>query len=132
MLLGILVPLASGARSRFIMFLPMRQAVRQPRTFSPTLASVMVGVLSLFLSALWLSLSIGTVGTLYALVWSMGVAVLLSWPIVLFLGPIFGIYVAISFKGRRFLPNYALYIVTIACYGMEYWWLGYLFGHDSG
>jgi hypothetical protein len=99
----------------------------EQHAFSSMLASFMIAVIS---TPVWHFLLLfnphGSASPIKALLIALAIALLMSWPAWLILGPVFFIYVYRT--SRRHLPwtNLAAAVVTIGCFLGEIAWVNYL------
>ena len=116
---------AGLARLGFLIVLP--RTVPQQRVFSPTLASLMIGVLSTV--AWWMSFllftSHGEPDTFRRLLGAVLVALGFTWP-AWFPGPLFCLYLYLGWRGQRLWSDSVGYAVTASCFLAEYAWWTYL------
>jgi hypothetical protein len=123
----IILPVASVfLLSRLIIYAWMKRTGWRSSVFSPTAASLMIGIL---LTAAWYFVEFVRTGgnaTPYSIFVNIALALLLFWPIVLLLGTIFTSYVFHILRGAYFTSGLSLIAVSTACVAAEYVWFRYL------
>ena len=124
----VLLPIAVGTLlSRFGIYLSMRRHGAPPsHLFSPMVASLMMGILS-YVLVVFAFLNSRGVPSVTSVVLRFVFTLVLTWPLLLMLGPVFGLYVSRTLRGQSLPPSYALYVLCVLSLVLEYYYVWNLF-----
>jgi hypothetical protein len=124
----ILAPMGFAALTWFVLYLFLDRRTRETHVLSPFLVSLMAGVLSVALSTIWITLIHGS-QTLASIISGALLAMLVTWPVWIILGPLSFVYVYRGSQGKPFWSNFALYSVTLISFAAELGWFRLFMSH---
>src|SRR5258705_7796593 len=101
--------------SRVIIYLWMRQTSWRSPLLFPWAISVMIGMFSIVLLYGFFFFSAGGLHTPESILIAIVYIVFLWWPIVIILGATFIRHILSVVRETRFLPNWGLFVVSVAC-----------------
>lgn len=129
-LLYIVLPVVIGAILTCLAIRTWAKWTGRQARFSPWPVAVMVAMLlsTIYVFAAFVFAFIAMHQTIRVekILVDLVLALLLTAPTLLVLGPIFGIYVFLSRRSVRLLPDGAVYAISATCLAAEYFWVGYV------
>jgi len=99
---------------------------RRWQIFSPTIPSMMIGILSLT-ATIFVSIISFLPVTAPAIAATLLYSLFLTLPTLVILAPVLSLYLSRGLRGDRFLSEPILYAVVFSSVGIEYAWLSYIF-----